>query len=492
MKMMLSSLILLSGLSFATVACSPAEESVKTEEPVPSPDPEPTPEPQPGNGRTLVVYFSCTNTTKGIAESIVEITDGTLHRIVPEVPYTSEDLNYNNSLSRANREQNDPSARPAISGEIENFSNYDVIFLGYPIWWGKAPKIISTFLESHDFADKTIVPFCTSHSSGIGSSDTDLHELAKQAAWKQGQRFNGNESKETIKDWIESMYLNVNQNSNVGAFNLSKGENGKAPTVRLSSGYDMPIIGLGTYSLHGDVCVNSVKAALASGFRKIDTAHIYGNEEEVGQGVRESGIPREEIFVATKLYPNQFSNPEAAIEECLRKLDIGYIDLMLLHHPGTDDVKAYKAIEKYVAQGMIRSIGLSNYYTKEMTEFLPQVNMKPVLVQNEIHPYYQEKGIVEYMHGQGIVVEAWYPLGGRGHTAALLGDGTISRIATAHGKSSAQVILRWDLQRGVVVIPGSSNPDHIKENISIFDFELTAEEMEQIAALDRNEKHDWY
>lgn len=212
----------------------------------------------------------------------------------------------------------------------------------------------------------------------------------------------------------------------------------------------------------------------------------------MGQGVRESGIPREEIFVATKLYPNQFGNPEAAIAECLRKLDIGYIDLMLLHHPGTDDVKAYKAIEKYVAQGMIRSIGLSNYYIKEMTEFLPQVNMKPVLVQNEIHPYYQEKGIVEYMHGQGIVVEAWYPLGGRGHTAALLGDGTISRIATAHGKSSAQVILRWDLQRGVVVIPGSSNPDHIKENISIFDFELTAEEMEQIAALDRNEKHDWY
>lgn len=127
-----------------------------------------------------------------------------------------------------------------------------------------------------------------------------------------------------------------------------------------------------------------------------------------------------------------------------------------------------------------------------MTEFLPQVNIKPVLVQNEIHPYYQEKGIVEYMHNQGIVVEAWYPLGGRGYTAALLGNEIISKIATVHGKSSAQVILRWDLQRGVVVIPGSSNPDHIKENISIFDFELTDEEMAQIAALDRNEKHDWY
>lgn len=288
------------------------------------------------------------------------------------------------------------------------------------------------------------------------------------------------------------MNLNLNQNSNVGAFNLSEGKNGKAPTVRLSSGYDMPIVGLGTYSLHGNVCVNSVKAAIALGFRKIDTAHMYDNEEEVGQGVRESGVPREEIFVATKLYPNQFSNPEAAIEECLRKLDIGYIDLMLLHHPGTDDVKAYKAMEKYVAQGKIRSIGLSNYYIKEMTEFLPKVNIKPVLVQNEIHPYYQEKGIVEYMHSQGIVVEAWYPLGGRGHTAELLGNETIRKIATAHGKSSAQVILRWDLQRGVVVIPGSSNPDHIKENISIFDFALTDEEMAQIAALDRNEKHDWY
>lgn len=484
MKMLLSSLILLSGLSFVTAACSPTEDPVNTEEP--------TPTPEPGSGRTLVVYFSCTNTTKGIAEKIAESTDGTLHHIIPETPYTDEDLNYNNSSSRANREQNDPAARPAISSKIENLSDYDVIFLGYPIWHGKAPKIINTFLESQNLSGKTIVPFCTSHSSSIGSSDTDLHKSAGQAAWKQGKRFNGNESTETIKDWIESMNLNLNQNSNVGVFNLSKRENGKAPTIRLSSGYDMPIVGLGTYSLHGNVCVNSVKAALASGFRKIDTAHMYDNEKEVGQGVRESGVPREEIFVATKLYPNQFSNPEEAIEECLRKLDIGYIDLMLLHHPGTDDVKAYKAMEKYVAQGKIRSIGLSNYYIKEMTEFLPQVSSKPVLVQNEIHPYYQEKGIVEYMHSQGIVVEAWYPLGGRGHTAALLGNEIISRIAAAHGKSSAQVILRWDLQRGVVVIPGSSNPDHIKENISIFDFELTNEEMSQIAALDRNEKHDWY
>ncbi len=491
MKMWLLSIIL-PGLLLTSNACSPTDEPIKTEETTPVPDPEPnpdpTPDPQPTGGRTLVVYFSCTNTTKGIADRIVEATDAATWRIEPETAYTSEDLNYNNSSSRANREQNDPSARPAIKGKCENLADYDVVFLGYPIWWGKAPKVIFTFLESHDLAGKTIVPFCTSHSSGIGSSDTDLHHLATGAEWKQGRRFSGNESIETIEKWIESMDLNFNENTNTGVFDLSNGMNGNAPTIKLSSGYNMPIVGLGTYSLHGTTCINSVKTAIAAGFRKFDTASVYGNEEEVGQGVRESGVPREEIFVATKLYPNQYADPEAAIEECLRKLDIGYIDLMLLHHPGANDVKAYKAMEKYVAAGKIRSIGVSCYYVKEINEFLPKVNIKPVLVQNEVHPYYQDTEVVEHLHDLGIVVEAWYPLGGRGHQKELLSD----PVAAVHNKSVAQVILRWDLQRGVVVIPGSSNPEHIKENISIFDFSLTDTEMAQIAALNQNEKHDWY
>ena len=496
MKMLVSSLLLMSGLACTPHACSPTDEPVKTEEPTPVPDPEPnpdpTPAPQPTGGRALVVWFSCTNTTEGIADRIVEATDAATWRIEPEVAYTSDDLNYNNSSSRANREQNDPSARPAIKGKCENLADYDVVFLGYPIWWGKAPKVIFTFLESHDLAGKTVVPFCTSHSSGIGSSDTDLHHLATGAEWKQGRRFNGNESKETIEKWIESMNLNFNNDTNAGVFNLSKGTNGNAPTVKLSSGYDMPILGLGTYSLHGATCVNSVKAALAAGFRKIDTAHMYDNEEEVGQGVRESGVPRTEIFVATKLYPNQYADPETAIEECLRKLDIGYIDLMLLHHPGTNDVKAYKAMEKYVAAGKIRSIGVSCYYVEEINEFLPKVTIKPVLVQNEVHPYYQDTEVMEHLHDLGIVVEAWYPLGGRGHQTELLSDPVLSEIAAGHDKSVVQVILRWHLQRGVVAIPGSSNPDHIRENISVFDFSLTDDEMARIAALDRSEKHDWY
>lgn len=273
----------------------------------------------------------------------------------------------------------------------------------------------------------------------------------------------------------------------------SKAEfNFETKTVTLNSGYVMPINGLGTYSLHDDVCRDSVTAALNSGVRLIDTAHAYGNEVEIGEAIRDSGIPREEIFVITKLYPDQFSDPKAAIEEALEKLDIGYIDMMLLHHPGAGDVEAYHAMEQAVADGEIRSIGLSNWYVEELTDFLPQVNITPALVQNEIHPYYQENDVIPFIQDLGIVVQGWYPLGGRGHTAELLGDPVISEIAKAHGVSSAQVILRWNLQKGVVVIPGSSNPEHIQENTELFDFELTEDEMTRMNALDRGEKHDWY
>ena len=267
-------------------------------------------------------------------------------------------------------------------------------------------------------------------------------------------------------------------------------------TVLLNSGYTMPIMGLGTYALDYDTCVNSVMALIENGGRLIDTAYMYGNEEAVGEGVRraiaEFGVSREEIFVITKIYPNQFSDPESAIEMALEKLDIGYIDMMLLHHPGRNDVEAYLAMEKYVTEGKIRSLGLSNWYIEELTDFLPQVNIMPALVQNEIHPYYQEQEVVPFIQEKGIVVQCWYPLGGRGYTQELLTDETISSIAAAHEISAAQVILHWDLQRGIVVIPGSSNPEHIRENLDLFGFELTSEDMEQIAVLDRDEKHDWY
>lgn len=445
-------------------------------------------------GNVLIAYFSCTNTTKGVAEHIQTKTNGTLFEIEAKIPYTADDLKYYTN-GRADQEQNNPNARPEIANEVQNFDMYDIIFLGYPIWHGQAPKIIYTFLESYDFYGKTIVPFCTSHSSGIGSSANNLHSLASSAEWKEGKRFASGTDYKTISDWIDSMNLKFVKD--VSKFDLESGENGKAPMVTLNSGYQMPILGLGTYSLQGETCKNSVKSALASGVRLIDTAHMYGNEREIGEAINEviaeSQIKREDIFVITKLYPgSQFENPEQAIQDALDKLNIGYIDMMLLHHPGVNDVKAYKTMEKAVERGEIRSLGLSNWYIEEIDDFISKVNIKPALIQNEIHPYYQEKAVVHYMHNLGIVMQAWYPLGGRGHTSALLNDSTITQIASAHNVSSAQVILRWHLQRGVVAIPGSSNPAHILENISVFGFSLTDSEMQQISNLDRNEKHDWY
>mgnify|MGYP000924974201 CR=1 FL=1 len=263
-------------------------------------------------------------------------------------------------------------------------------------------------------------------------------------------------------------------------------------TVTLNSGYKMPLNGLGTYSLLNDKCINSVSIALQNGYRLIDSAHIYNNEESVGEGIRMSLIPRKEVFITTKLYMNQYKNAKIAIDEALEKLNVDYIDLMLLHHPGMYDIEAYKAMEKAVKEGKIRSIGLSNWYIKELEEFLPKIEIIPAVIQNEIHPYYQDSDVVDYIHNKGIVVEGWYPLGGRGHQNELLNDKILVDIASNHNKSVVQIILRWNLQKGIIVIPGSSNPSHIKENIEIYDFELTEEEMKKINDLNRNEKHDWY
>lgn len=313
---------------------------------------------------------------------------------------------------------------------------------------------------------------CQNNSEAVQQNDTSETETIVSE-----------ESAESIEE--SEQEENMPEDS-VGIFNFD------TKTVMLNSGYEMPINGLGTYSLTGEECVNSVTEALDRGVRLIDTAYMYHNEAEVGQAVRNSSVPREDIFVITKLYPSQFANAEEAINEALEKLDIGYIDLLLLHHPGEGDVEAYKAMEKAVEGGKIRSIGLSNWYVEELEDFLPQVTITPALIQNEIHPYYQENDVIPFIQDLGIVVQGWYPLGGRGYTAELLGNEVISSIAESHGKSSAQIILRWNLQKGVVVIPGSSNPDHIQENTELFDFELTEDEMEQINALDRNEKHDWY
>ena len=277
---------------------------------------------------------------------------------------------------------------------------------------------------------------------------------------------------------------------------LSAGENEYAvPNVMLNSGYAMPVVGLGTWTLSDDQAEASVYAALKTGMRLIDTARYYGNETGVGRGIRraiDDGIvTREEIFVTSKIMPGDYDRAAREIDDSLRDLGLDYADLMLIHQPGRNDEAVYRAMEQAVRDGRVRSIGISNYYTPEaVEEILSFAGIMPAVIQNENHLYYQNKALQEYVRQYGIAVESWYPFGGRGHTREHFTDETIVRIAGAHGKTPAQIILRWQIQDGYITIPGSSDPDHIAENYDVFDFELTDREMTEIRNLDRQARYE--
>ncbi len=272
----------------------------------------------------------------------------------------------------------------------------------------------------------------------------------------------------------------------------------EAGTVMLNSGYEMPVLGIGMFRLSQSEAENSVYWALRDGYRLIDTAKIYGNEEGVGKGIKraidEGLVKREEIFVTTKMWTDDYDDGTEAIEASLRKLNLDYIDLMILHHSQPEnDVDAYKAMEKAVKEGKLKSIGLSNYYEPDdFDRLVKATEITPALLQNETHPYHQSMKMKEHLKQYGTVMESWFPLGGRGNTQRLFEDETISDIPKTHGKTSAQIILRWHLQAGNIAIPGSSNEDHIQENYEIFDFELTDEEMERMTALDKDERFASY
>ena len=276
------------------------------------------------------------------------------------------------------------------------------------------------------------------------------------------------------------------------AFDLKKG------TVKLNSGHEMPVLGIGTYQLSNTQAENSVYWALKAGMRLIDTARIYGNEEGVGRGIRraikEGIVKREEIFVTTKMWTSDFSNGDAAVDASLKRLGLDYIDLMILHHSQPwNDVDAYKAMERAVKAGKLRSIGLSNYYEPDdFDRLVKATSIKPALLQNETHPYHQSGKMKAHIAKYGTVMESWFPLGGRGYTQTLFNDPTISAIAKAHGKSSAQIIIRWHLQAGNIAIPGSSNEKHIIEDASVWDFSLTDNEMKRMAAINKDRRNANY
>ena len=254
----------------------------------------------------------------------------------------------------------------------------------------------------------------------------------------------------------------------------------------LSNQVQIPAVGIGTFMMTPDQAEQAVVDALACGYRMIDTAQAYMNERAVGRGIKRSGVAREDIFISTKIWVSQYLT-EGTVEKSLELLGTDYIDLMFIHQPAGDFMAGYRKLEKAYKEGKIKAIGISNFQGEKLKKLLEECEIKPHVIQMEAHPYYRDEETIAALAPCGCCVMAWYPLGHGDH--ALLEEPVVKELAEKYGKSTAQVILRWHTQVGNIVIPGSTNPEHIKVNLDIFDFELTEEEMKQMAGLNKNVRY---
>lgn len=257
--------------------------------------------------------------------------------------------------------------------------------------------------------------------------------------------------------------------------------------VTLQNGVNMPILGYGVYQVTQNECERCVLDALDVGYRSIDTAQSYFNEEQVGNAIRKSGVPREDIFLTTKVWIEHYGyeSTKASVFQSMEKLQTSYLDLVLLHQPFSDTYEAWRALEELYEAGKIRAIGISNFYADRMVDFASFNRIKPMVNQVETHIFNQQTSAKEWMDKYGVQMEAWAPFGeGRGGT---FDHPVIVEIAAKHGKTPAQVMLRWHIQRGVVVIPKSTHKERMEENFQVFDFTLTDGEMQAIPALDKGE-----
>ena len=255
-------------------------------------------------------------------------------------------------------------------------------------------------------------------------------------------------------------------------------------TILLNNGVEMPQLGFGTIMQFGQQITDNVAFALQNGYQLIDTANRYGNEVEVGEGLKKSGLNRADYFLETKLGPTLYEK-DSAVDDTLARLGVEYIDLMILHHPVNNYIYAYKMLEKAYKEHKLRAIGISNFPVEKIQEILDNCEITPAVMQVECHPYYPAEKVKAFCDEKGIKLQAWYPLG-HGNTD-LIHDPVFVALAEKYGKSTVQVILRWHIQMGFALVPGSKSFGHIKENAEIFDFSLTDEEMAMIAALNKHE-----
>ena len=260
--------------------------------------------------------------------------------------------------------------------------------------------------------------------------------------------------------------------------------------VTLSNGVKAPLLGIGTFMISPEDTVNSVYSAIKLGYRLIDTANAYMNEEAVGQGVKraidEGLVKREDLFISTKLWPTLYEN-DAAVENTLKRLDMEYVDLLFIHQPAGNFMAGYRQLEKAYKEGKAKSLGISNFYDEELDTLLKESEIKPHVMQLEAHPYCTEKEVRDRVKGFGTVLMGWYPLGHG--DPGLVREEVFTKLADKYRKSNAQIVLRWAIQMQFITIPGSKNPDHIRDNGDIFDFALTDDEMAEIAKLDGTKKY---
>lgn len=252
----------------------------------------------------------------------------------------------------------------------------------------------------------------------------------------------------------------------------------------LNNGVKMPAMGLGTFLLSPEDAERATYSALKGGYKLIDTANAYMNERGVGRGIKKSGVRREDIFLVTKLWPSEYENADKAILDTLKRLDTDYIDLLILHQPVGNFMAAYRAMERAYEKGTIKALGLSNFPEELIKQVADGCRVMPQVLQVEAHPYYPQTALKKFLFPYGIKLMAWYPLGHG--DKSLVNEEVFTRLAAKYHKTSAQIILRWHVQSGNIVIPGSKNPAHIAANLNIFDFSLTDEDMAEIAKLDKN------